>query len=92
MNLATFLLGLVGPLAARFLVSMGLGLVTMVGLDAAASSLKSTMLTNLHGLPATALQLGGLFGLWECMGYVLGAVTFVITWNAAKGFWALAKK
>jgi len=71
---------------------MGLGLVTVAGLDLAAGSLKSTLLANLHGLPAAGLQLGGLMGLWECMGYVLGAVTFVITWNAAKGFWSLAKK
>jgi hypothetical protein len=91
MNLAAFLIGLVGPLMARWLASVGLSLLTLTGLSLAASSLKSVVLGNLHSLPAAGVQLGGLMGLWECVGLVLGAITFVIAWNSAKGFWSLAK-
>ena len=91
MNLATFLVGLVGPLMARWLSAMGLSLITLVGLEAASGSIKTVLLNNLHSLPAAGVQLGGLFGLWECVGMVLGATAFVMTWNAAKGFWSLAK-
>lgn len=91
MNLATFLVGLVGPMAARFLTSMGLTLVTLTGMLTAWSSLKTTITSSIGGLPSAAVQLGGLLGLWECMGLVFGAITFVLTWQSTKGFWALVK-
>lgn len=91
MNLASFLVGLVGPLMARWLASVGLSLVVLTGLTSAVSALKTQITTDLSGLPLAALQLGGLFGLWESLGIWLGAVTFVITWQSTKGFWSLAK-
>jgi len=91
MGLAAFLVGLVGPLMARWLASAGLSLVVMAGLTGAVAALKSTMVGHLSGLPAECLQLGGLFGLWESIGMVLGAVTFCLTWASTKGFWTLAK-
>lgn len=91
MNLAAFLVGLVGPLMARWLASVGLSLVVLTGLTSAVSALKAQIISNLSGLPAVAVQLGGLMGLWEAIGIWLGAVTFVITWQSTKGFWTLAK-
>ncbi|MCH8180601.1 MAG: DUF2523 domain-containing protein [Proteobacteria bacterium] len=91
MNLASFLVGLVGPLMARWLASVGLSLVVLTGLTSAASALKSQISSDLSGLPLVALQLGGLLGLWEAIGIWLGAITFVITWQSTKGFWTLAK-
>jgi len=91
MNLAAFLVGLVGPLMARWIASMGLSLVVLTGLTAAVSQFKSQILSNVSGLPLATLQLGGLMGLWEALGIWLGAVTFVVTWHSTKGFWSLAK-
>lgn len=91
MNLATFLVGLVGPLMARWLASMGLTLIVLTGLTASVATLKTTMLANINALPMDAVQLGGLLGLWEAIGMVLGAITFCITWASTKGFWSLAK-
>lgn len=91
MNLAAFLVGLVGPLMARWLASMGLSLVVLAGLTAAVTQLKAQVISNIGGFPLVALQLGGLFGLWEAVGMLLGAATFVVTWHSTKGFWALAK-
>lgn len=91
MNLTGFLLAMVGPLAKRLLLSLGLGLVTMVGLTATASTLKDMILANLGALPAAAIGLGGLYGFWEAIGLVLGAITFVITWQTTKGIWAVSK-
>jgi len=90
-NLAAFLVGLVGPLMARWLASLGLSLVVLTGLTASVSALKSQIISNIGAMPAVAVQLGGLFGLWECIGIWLGAATFVITWHSTKGFWTLAK-
>lgn len=91
MTIAAFLIALVGPILARIFVSLGVTLVTMVGLVAAVTTLKSLVTSNLGSLPAVALQLGGLFGLWEAIGIVFGAITFVITWRTTKGFMSLAK-
>lgn len=91
MNLASFLIGLVGPLMARWLASAGLSLVVLTGLSAAAQSLRDQILNNLSGMPQDALLLGGLLGVWEALAIVLGAVTFCITWASTKGFWTLAK-
>lgn len=91
MNLAAFLVGLVGPLMARWLASMGLSLVVLAGLTGAVTQFKSQIVSNLGGLPLATLQLGGLMGLWEAVGIWLGAITFVVTWQSTKGFWTLAK-
>lgn len=91
MNLAAFLVGLVGPLMARWIASMGFSLVVLAGLTAAVTQIKGLIVSNIGGLPLVALQLGGLFGLWEALGMLLGAATFVVTWHSTKGFWSLAK-
>lgn len=91
MNLASFLVGLVGPLMARWLASMGLSLVVLAGLTASVSQLKGLITSNLSGLPLATLQLAGLMGVWEGIGIILGAVTFCVTWASTKGFWTLAK-
>jgi hypothetical protein len=92
MNLAAFLVGMVGPLMARWLASVGLSLVVVGGLATAVSTLKTTITSSIAGLPLNVIQLGGLFGIWHCFGMVLGAATFVITWHSTRGFWTLAKK
>lgn len=91
MNFVSFILAMVGPIAARLLAACGLSLVTMVGLTLTASTLKTVITSNLSALPAAAIGLGGLYGFWEAIGLVLGAITFVLTWNATKGVWSLAK-
>jgi hypothetical protein len=70
---------------------MGLTLVTMAGLTAAVTTLRGQMLSNLSGLPSDGLLLGGLLGLWDCFGLILGGLTFCITWASTAGVWKLAK-
>lgn len=91
MNLAAFLVGMVGPLMARWLASMGLSLVTVTGLATAYAALKANVIAGIGGLPAAGMQLGGLMGIWEALGIILGAFVFVLTWRSTSGFWRLAK-
>ena len=91
MSIAAWLVAMVGPLAAQVLLSFGLSMVVLTGLSTAFGVLKDQVLANLASLPAQAIGLGGLFGLWEALGIYLGALTFCITWRSTKGFWALAK-
>lgn len=92
MNLASFLVAMVGPMVARVLSALGLSLVVLTGATAALTALRSTLVQNIGGLPAVALQLGGLLGIWQALGILLGAMTFVMTWKSTAGFWALAVK
>jgi hypothetical protein len=91
MNLAAFLIGLVGPVMARWLSAMGMSLISVAGMTAAYATLKAQVISNIGGLPAQAIALGGLFGIWEAVGIILGAFVFVMTWRGTSGFWRLAK-
>lgn len=91
MTIAAFIVGLIGPVMARWLASMGLSLVVMTGLTASIAGLRSTMLSHINAMPMDGVQLAGLYGIWEAFGMVLGAVTFCVTWASTKGLWSLAK-
>jgi hypothetical protein len=90
-TLAAFIVGLVGPLLTRILLSLGLSLVTVTGLTVAATALKSSITGYVNTLPLVVIQLGGLLGIWQSIGLMFGFVTFVITWRSTTGFIALAK-
>lgn len=91
MGLAAFIIAMVGPVAARILASLGLSLVSVTGLTLAYSMLKAQVISGIGGLPAAAIQLGGLMGIWEALGIVMGALVFAMTWRGTSGFWKLAR-
>jgi hypothetical protein len=78
-NLYAFFANLAGPIAARVLMAMGMGVVTVTGVTAAVDTLKTTILQSLGTGPIAALQLAGLSGCWVALGLVFGAVTFAVT-------------
>lgn len=86
MNLSSWLIAMVGPLTARLLAALGLSLVSVAGLAAALSTLRTTIMGGLDGLPLAALQLGGLLGIWEALGIALGAVAFVVAWHGTSAW------
>ena len=92
MTWATWLVALIGPLAARVVASLGFTFVSVAGLTAAVSTLKGMVTSHIGGLPGDALALGGLFGICTCVGMIFGTLTFCVTWQATRGFWMLAKK
>lgn len=91
MAFAAWLVAMVGPVLARILAALGLSLVTLTGLTTAVAGFKSTFMGMVGSLPGDAVQLAGLYGVWEACGMVLGCLTFVITWQSTAGFWKLAK-
>ncbi len=90
-TLAAFLIGMVGPLAARLLTAFGVSLITLTGFVAAVDALKTAVTSNISGLPAASIQLAGLFGFWEALGMFFGCITFIVTWRTTKGFMAIAR-
>jgi hypothetical protein len=91
MNLGSWLLSLAGPLAARVTAALGVSFVTVTGLTLAVSSLRSLVLEGIGGFPLAAVQLLGLFGIWEALGLVFGCLTFVVSWRTIGSTWRLAR-
>lgn len=91
MNIAAWLVAMVGPLVARIIASLGLSLVVLTGLTVAFNTLRDQVISGVASLPSAGLQLGGLMGLWEGLGLELGALAFCVTWQSTKGLWAFAK-
>lgn len=73
------------PLTGRVLVGLGLTAVSLVGVQATASTLSAKLLDSIGTLPVAALQLAGLGGAWEGLSIILAAVTFCVSWHLLTG-------
>jgi len=78
-NLATWLLGLVTPLAKQVLVSLGFGIVTYTGVDAGLNTIIADIQAQLSSGRSDLLVYAQLSGVFEAMGIILGAIAFSIT-------------
>lgn len=76
------LASLAQPILARVLLALGMAAVTVVGVDASFGVLKSMVLAKFTGFPSGVVQLGGLMGVWEGIGIVIGAATWCVTFYA----------
>lgn len=65
--LGGMLLGLVGGFVGRTLASLGLAIVTYVGIDAAFGYLKSIIANNLGQLPAVVVQILGFMKVGQAI-------------------------
>ncbi|MFP3541545.1 DUF2523 family protein, partial [Pseudomonas sp. SIMBA_044] len=64
MTWATFLLSLVQPIIVQALIALGVGVVTVAGIDAALNQTMDWMTSSVGGLPsdlANILAMGGVF-------------------------------
>jgi len=76
------LASLAQPILARVLLALGMAAVTIVGVDASFGALKSLVLAQFAGFPVAVVQLGGLMGVWQGIGIVIGAATWCVTFYA----------
>lgn len=74
-QLALFLLSLVKPLISRILLALGIGLVSVVGINTAIDQIKNTLVNSIGGLPADVLGLFILAGMGQALGIITGAIT-----------------
>jgi len=81
-NLATFLLGLIGPLALRVLTAIGISTVTFTGVTTGVQALIDSVVSNYASLPADVLGLCGVAGVPQALGIIAGAMV------ARVGLWA----
>lgn len=81
-----WLLLLVGPLARQIMISLGIGLVTFVGLDAAVSSLIQQVASNANSLPAQAASIFGMAGGFQALSIIAGGITARIALISLKSY------
>lgn len=84
MNIAAFLMGMVKPIISQIMLSLGLSVVTYVGLDAVMTQLNNYIQSNMSAMPASVAQLLALAGFPEAMGIIVGAFTFRLAMNSLK--------
>ena len=85
-GLGTWLVGLAGPIARQILVSLGIGVVTFVGLDTAVSSALGAAKAALAGMSGDALQIVALGGGFTALSIIAGGITAGISMIALKRF------
>ncbi|KVL90150.1 DUF2523 family protein [Burkholderia stagnalis] len=73
MTWAAWLLSLIGPLALRVLVTLGVGVLTVTGLNAAVGTALGWLTSAVGGLPADLANVLALGGVFTGMSYIAGA-------------------
>ena len=74
-GLAAFLMALIGPLARQALISLGIGLVTFVGVDAAVSGALSAAKGYMGQTPADIAAILARGGIFTAMSIIAGGIS-----------------
>jgi len=85
-GLGTWLMALIGPLARQVLLSLGVGVVTFVGLSAAVTAALGSAKASLAGLPADITQVLALGGVFTALSILAGGITAGVSMIALKRF------
>lgn len=86
MPLAPLLVALAGPIARQILISIGIGVVTYVGLDAAVSTFVQSAANSINSMNMQAAQIFGLAGGFQALSILAGGLTFRVSMIAMKRF------
>lgn len=74
-GLAGFLMALVGPLARQALISLGIGLITFVGVDTAVSGALSAAKGYMGQTPADIAAILARGGIFTAMSIIAGGIS-----------------
>ncbi|MEX3954723.1 DUF2523 domain-containing protein [Trinickia sp. EG282A] len=75
MTWATWLLGLVQPLIVNALIALGVGVLTVGGIDLAVNQALSWLQSSVGGIPADLANLLAMGGIFQGFGYIGGAIS-----------------
>lgn len=74
-TLASALFSIGVPLAKKVLQSLGIGVITFIGVDAAINAALAAAKGSFGGLTGEITQIAGLFGVWTALSIVAGGYT-----------------
>ncbi|MFM0380470.1 DUF2523 domain-containing protein [Paraburkholderia strydomiana] len=75
MTWATWLLSLVQPLIVNALIALGVGVLTVGGIDLAVNQAMSWLQSSVGGLPADLASMLAMGGIFQGFGYIGGAIS-----------------
>ncbi|MBN3780188.1 DUF2523 domain-containing protein [Burkholderia sp. Ac-20345] len=75
MSWAGLLVSLVGPIVTRVLLALGIGFVTVTGIDLAMNQVIEWMTASVGGIPSDIANVLALGGVGEGIAYVLGGLS-----------------
>lgn len=79
MTWATWLLGLVQPLIVQALIALGVGVLTVGGIDLAINTALSWLTGAVGGLSADMANILAMGGIFQGIGYIGGGITARVT-------------
>ena len=83
MTWAAWLLSLIGPLIIQALIALGVGVLTITGVDLAVNQALQWMTQAVGGIPADMANVLGLGGVFDGMSYIAGAFIARVTMAGA---------
>lgn len=75
MKLGAWLLGMMEPLLAKILFSLGFSVITIVGVESVLGQLKGQIIGNMGALQGDVLQFALYIGIGKAIGIIFGACT-----------------
>lgn len=85
MNLASWLIALIGPLAIRVIAALGFTAVTYTGVTSLVDKLVGVAQQNWASMPLAVLQLVTISGIPQVLGMIFGAYMARVAMWAAVG-------
>lgn len=83
MNLFVWLVSLAGPWLIQGLIALGVGVLTVTGVDIAVNQVLSWVTQSVGGLSADMVNVLGLGGVFDGMSFIAGAFTARVAMAAA---------
>lgn len=80
-----FLFNVIGTLAGKVLVGLGISVVTYTGLSASIDFLKAGAITSFSGLPVEIIGILSLMKVGSCISMVFSAITVRMTIQGMTG-------
>lgn len=81
-----WLMALASPIARQILISLGIGVVTFVGLDTALAAALAAAKQALGGLPGDTINILGLGGVFQACSILAGGLTARVSLALVKQF------
>lgn len=85
-GVGSWLVALAGPIARQVLVSLGIGVITFVGLDTGVSAALASAKSNLTGMSVDVASVVALGGGFTALSVIAGGITAGISMIALKRF------
>lgn len=89
MSIAAWLVSLVGPLVIQGLIALGVGVLTVAGVDVALNVAIGWISAGVGGIPSDMANVLALGGVFQGVSYIVGAFSARVTMfglSAAKRF------